>query len=633
MDTEGLSLICAGLGIAEEDDNGNRIGYSRGQYCLDNLKDLLRFLRRDDPHTRDVFKQVCKWNIVSKDLIPIIEHCQDDRNLVLNAVKVLVFLTMPIEPTSKDISQQLEYLWGLKSSVTCSDIVAVIVSLLESPLENLESETFTEDDWKLVQLVLSLFRNVLAIQEVPLQQKAGGCASQFLSLRERFLELLFRENVMDLIIVITQHVGGSYGYFRQDNLLLLEIFHYIFMGQEPELTAKAHLKGFKGLELEMLTISGAQRGRDKRSLNSKKPLLMTTVGSLRGGAKIRIAAIGKEFTAATKLVIENDFNQSNLPEFIGSLSNLKHLDLSWTNLSGPISHQLENLSHLQFLNLLGNDLIIIENLEWLSHLPSIEYLDLTSINLSVVNDWLEVVSHLSNLTTLNLWGCDLPSQMFSSLSGFNYWKSLTSLESLNLNPNKLVSLPKPIGDICTLRKLYFFFNNANAQLVELVNNLSRYAKDSLEDLGLSYNQLTGSLPNFTLFPSLKYLGLSNNILNGTVPKSIGSLYKLEWLDMSSNFLQGTMSEAHFSNLSKLRYLDLSSNSLALEFNFNWVPPFQLKKIYLTSCKLGPRFPSWIQTQRNVSILKISNAEISDTVPIEWFADLPPTLEFLDLSRN
>lgn len=107
------------------------------------------------------------------------------------------------------------------------------------------SESFTEDDWKLVQLVFTLFRNVLAIQEIPLQQKAGGCASQFLSLRERFLELLFHENVMDLIIVITQHVGGSYGYFRQDNLLLLEIFHYIFMGQEPELTAKAHLKGFK----------------------------------------------------------------------------------------------------------------------------------------------------------------------------------------------------------------------------------------------------------------------------------------------------------------------------------------------------------------------------------------------------
>lgn len=50
-----------------------------------------------------------------------------------------MFLTMPIEPDSDDIPQQIEYLWGLKSSITFSNIVAVIVSLLESPLENLES--------------------------------------------------------------------------------------------------------------------------------------------------------------------------------------------------------------------------------------------------------------------------------------------------------------------------------------------------------------------------------------------------------------------------------------------------------------------------------------------------------------
>lgn len=58
-------------------------------FSTDNLKDLLRFLRRDDPQNRDVFKEVCKWNILSKDLIPIIEHCQEDRSLVLNAGKFL----------------------------------------------------------------------------------------------------------------------------------------------------------------------------------------------------------------------------------------------------------------------------------------------------------------------------------------------------------------------------------------------------------------------------------------------------------------------------------------------------------------------------------------------------------------
>ncbi|XP_030548620.2 protein timeless homolog isoform X2 [Rhodamnia argentea] len=270
MDTQGLSAICAGLGIVEEDDDGNRIGYSKGSHCLDNLKDLLRFLRRDDPQTREVFKQVCKWNCVSKDLIPILEHCQDDRSLVLNTVKVLVFLTMPIEPTSSDIPLQVEYLWDVKSAITVSDTVAVIISLLESPLENLESEVFTEDDWKLVQLVLTLFRNLLAIQGISALQKAAGFATQILSLRDRFLELLFRENVMDLFLLVAQHVGGSSDYLHQDNWLLLEIFYYIFHGQDPQLVAKAHLNSHKDAEAKTSLSSLKsiiEEEKDKRRLS------------------------------------------------------------------------------------------------------------------------------------------------------------------------------------------------------------------------------------------------------------------------------------------------------------------------------------------------------------------------------
>ncbi|CAA0824662.1 timeless family protein [Striga hermonthica] len=242
---DGLSSICAGLGLWIEDENGKPMRYSKSEYCSDNLKDLLRFLRRDDPEKRDVFKQICKWKIVGENLIPIIEYYQEDRSLVLNSVKVLVFLTMPIEPASLDISQQIEYLWGLKSAITFSDIIPVIVSLLESPLENLENECFTEDDWKLVQLVITFFRNVLAIQDVSSHQITGGLATQFLSLRDRFLELLFKENVMDLILVLSQHSGSSHDYLHQDNLLFLEIFYHIFKGQQPELIAKAYLKGSK----------------------------------------------------------------------------------------------------------------------------------------------------------------------------------------------------------------------------------------------------------------------------------------------------------------------------------------------------------------------------------------------------
>jgi hypothetical protein len=38
---------------------------------------------------------------------------------------------------------------------------------------------------------------------------------------------------------------------------------------------------------------------------------------------------------------------------------------------------------------------------------------------------------------------------------------------------------------------------------------------------------------------------------------------------------------------------------------------------LRSCKLGPTFPKWIQTQKYIWELDISNAGISDNVP-DWF---------------
>ncbi|KAJ4771365.1 Topoisomerase 1-associated factor 1 [Rhynchospora pubera] len=249
MDSDRLSSICAGLGTAEEDENGAIIGYTKGEYCLDNLKDLQRYLRRDNPQKRDVFKQICKWNTVSRDLIPIIESYQNDRNLVIATVKILVFLTLPVDPTSYEIAQQIEYLWALKAAMARNVTIAVFVSLLEDPLDHLESDAFTEEDWKLVQLVITLFRNLLAIREITSQQKARGSAAQLLQLDDTFLELMFQENVMDVILVLTQHVEEDCGFIKQDKLLLLEIFHYIFLGRDPELVARSCKKGSQDGEL------------------------------------------------------------------------------------------------------------------------------------------------------------------------------------------------------------------------------------------------------------------------------------------------------------------------------------------------------------------------------------------------
>ncbi|GLT50954.1 hypothetical protein SLA2020_244080 [Shorea laevis] len=134
------------------------------------------------------------------------------------------------------------------------------------------------------------------------------------------------------------------------------------------------------------------------------------------------------------------------------------------------------------------------------------------------------------------------------------------------------------------------------------------------------------------FSSLRVLYLYDTQLSGTVSKSIGLLSNLEQIEISSNSLNGTITESHFSTLSKLRTLSMSSNFLSIHFSNDWIPPFQLDTIHFRSCKWGPNFPSWLKSQRNFSYLDISGNGISDSIP-EWFWNLSSRLIHVNLSSN
>ncbi|XP_060974211.1 receptor-like protein EIX2 [Cannabis sativa] len=158
----------------------------------------------------------------------------------------------------------------------------------------------------------------------------------------------------------------------------------------------------------------------------------------------------------------------------------------------------------------------------------------------------------------------------------------------------------------------------------------------LRYLDFSYNNFTkflefiGSLrKSISELKHLEKLYLSSNSFTGTLPKGIGELKHLDTLNLSSNSFIGLVTEVHFKKLSKLKRLDLSDNSLTLSFNSTWVPPFQLEYVSLRSCKLGPKFPTWLKNQKNISRLDISNAEIHDEIPTNWLSPL----KFLDLSSN
>ncbi|ONI23075.1 hypothetical protein PRUPE_2G168700 [Prunus persica] len=381
----------------------------------------------------------------------------------------------------------------------------------------------------------------------------------------------------------------------------------------------------------------------------------------------------------------NNLSRSQIPDFIGSLSNLRHLDLSSANFGGEIPNQLGNLTHLQYLDLsspgLPENSIHAKNLNWLPSLSGLKHLDLSSTNLSDVVGWLEAVNMLPKLTNLILDGCNLPpiifsvaiinssnslvhvdlsrnnlnSSIFQWLSGthtnlvyldlsMNYFRgssipaafgNMSSLEYLIIYGSELEGgFPNSFAKLCRLRYLELFRNSLSGQLTKFVEILSECDQNTLEYLDISYNKdIVGSLPDLTNFLSLKHLFLGGNNLSGRIPESIGRMSELETIHFAWNSLEGVISETHFSKLSKLSYLDLSSNSLLLNFSFDWIPPFQLQGIKLKSCKMWPSsFPKWLQTQKNYTSLDISDAGISDTIP-SWFWDLSQKLEDMDISHN
>ncbi|XP_068316512.1 receptor-like protein EIX2 [Pyrus communis] len=388
-----------------------------------------------------------------------------------------------------------------------------------------------------------------------------------------------------------------------------------------------------------------------------------------------------------------NFTGTQLPYFIGSLSNLRHLDLWSASFGGRFPSQVGNLTRLQYLDLSSNHFANVENMNlWLPHLSALTYLDLSYNNLSNVPDWLEVVNKLPKLTNLSLSYCSLPSPLIHSSTLFNI-NSSRSLAHVDLNYNQLTSsiilwlskynaslvhldltsnltsnnfanvenLISWLPHLSALTYLDLSYNNLSnvPDWLEIVSKLPKLTNLTLRGCGLpvihsstlfninssksfahvdlSSNQLTSSiflwLSKYNA--SLVHLDVSYNQLTGLFPDVIGNMSSLAYLDLSSNQFEGVISESHFSGLSRLRSLSLSSTSLTLNFHSTWVPPFQLDYIILGSCKMGPHFPNWLRTQKSYWRLDISNAGISDILP-SWFWERlshAPEIGYVDLSNN
>ncbi|KAK9665328.1 hypothetical protein RND81_14G104800 [Saponaria officinalis] len=294
-----------------------------------------------------------------------------------------------------------------------------------------------------------------------------------------------------------------------------------------------------------------------------------------------------------------------IPSFFWNIISLSHLDLSVTGLRGRIPNDIGKMHRLSFLSLDENVLS--------GRIPS-------------------EIWGLENLSYLSIPGNQLEGPISNTIS------NLKQLTVLDLSRNKLYFSKhalKSLGELCMLQTLVLNDINLTYDFSQVVESLSSCAGKSLVSLGLSNNQIYGSIPNtISSFTSLEVLHVYDNQLNGTVSDGIGKLSKLEDLDLSDNYLNGVVSHNHLSNLSRLSLWDFNYNQeLVLNLSTSWTPPFQLRILGLRSCKIGPNFPKWVVTQKNITDLDISNAGIHDTIPKSFWSSSTSSLQSLNMSNN
>ncbi|KAG1354945.1 receptor-like protein EIX2 [Cocos nucifera] len=303
----------------------------------------------------------------------------------------------------------------------------------------------------------------------------------------------------------------------------------------------------------------------------------------------------------------NNFSGAPIPEFIGSLMHLKYLNLSNSGFGGRIPRQIGNLSYLHSLDLGtkmdGSYALQANDLQWLSRIHSLRYLDLSSVNLSMASNWLHEINMHPSLSVLKLSNTGLPG-IPSTLQHVNF----TSLTMLDLSYNYVQSglmIPEWLRNISSLVQLHLSSCNFHGRLsiaVDMLGNLNR----------------------------LKYLDFSSNQITGDISQSSWNNKRLEYLDLSYNQITRLTAEM-LGNLSQLRYLDLMFNKISGEIPENLGNISHLMHLELSNNGIGGEIPKSIGNLGHLQFLRLFYNNITGQIPESM--SMLCSLQELDLSYN
>ncbi|TPX63475.1 hypothetical protein SpCBS45565_g06554 [Spizellomyces sp. 'palustris'] len=268
-----LLSICAALGGYEEKEVLGKDGqtvlekqYVMGDEALACLRDVKRLLRKEDALSkeRNIVRALGRWKILQTDLIPILmnAHAANQDKIAQAVVQLFIPLTWPVDSTSADAAELLEIQRGYKEAFLKEGVLAAILEELLKPLSVNHRERSDRDNG-LIGLILTLFRNLLAIKDVQAAVTATTEKYMQSTLQEHLIQCMEKADIIQLLLSFAGSMDQRE--YAEWNLILMEIFYYFFLERDPE----AILAESKTASIELARLLEEEERRKRRE--ARKP--------------------------------------------------------------------------------------------------------------------------------------------------------------------------------------------------------------------------------------------------------------------------------------------------------------------------------------------------------------------------
>lgn len=167
-----LTAACNALGYTDPSTNK----YYADENVIETLKDLIRYLRRDDEN-HDVRVQLGRICVLQTDLLPLLKAYWEQAEIFDVLLRLLVNLTtptlmlyneeIPTEKVARYIYLQIEeHLQRYKQSFTDNSIWAILSTKLSKILE-LDYAERGDENSLVIERILLLVRNILYVPSDP----------------------------------------------------------------------------------------------------------------------------------------------------------------------------------------------------------------------------------------------------------------------------------------------------------------------------------------------------------------------------------------------------------------------------------------------------------------------------------